>query len=68
MVWDTHNTCTHKHTHKYSYHSPPQSISVVSKLGRAAAVDRIFLRQVNKVRGEDEAQEADVQGGDQLLK
>lgn len=43
-----------------TYHPPPQSIGVVSKLDGAAAVDRIFLCQVDKVRGEDQAQEADV--------
>lgn len=52
---------THKHTD--SYHSPPQGISVVLK----GAVRLLFLHQEDKVRGEDQAQEADVQGGDQLL-
>lgn len=55
-------------THTDSYHSPPQGISVVPKLGGAVAVDCIFLCQVDKVRGEDQAQKANVQGSDQLLK
>lgn len=48
------------HTNRYSYHSPPQGIGIVSKLYGAAAVDCIFLCQVDKVRGEDEAQKANV--------
>lgn len=57
-----HNTYKHKHTHTQavSYHSPPQGISIVFKLGGAAAVACIFLCQVDKVRGEDQAQKANV--------
>lgn len=46
-------------THSYSYHSPPQGICIVLELGGAPA-DSVCLCQVHKVRGEDQAQEADV--------
>ncbi len=57
---DIHRTHTHTQTHTDSYHSPPQGIGIVSKLGGAAAVDCVFLCQVDKVRGEDQAQKANV--------
>lgn len=46
-------------THSYAYHSPPQGICIVSEL-RGAPADGIRLCQVHKVRGEDQAQKADV--------
>lgn len=45
--------------HSYAYHSPPQGICIVSEL-RGAPADGIRLCQVHKVRGEDQAQKADV--------
>lgn len=45
--------------HSYAYHSPPQGICIVSELSGAPA-DGIRLCQVHKVRGEDQAQKADV--------
>lgn len=53
-------------THSYSYHSPPQGICIVLELGGAPA-DGVRLCQVHKVRGEDQAEKADVQGRYQLL-
>lgn len=53
-------------THSYSYHSPPQGICIVPEVSGAPA-DGIRLCQVHKVRGEDKAQKADVQGRYQLL-
>ena len=50
-----------------TYHSPPQGVRVAAELDLARLVDGILLGQVHKVRGEDEAQEADVEGGDELL-
>lgn len=50
-----------------TYHPPPQSICVATKLDAAGLVHCIFLSQVDKVGGEDKTQKANVQGGDQLL-
>jgi len=50
-----------------SHHSPPQCVGVAAELGDAVAVHGVLLRQVHEVGGEDQAQEADVQGGDELL-
>lgn len=53
-------------THSGSYHSPPQGVRVVPEVGGAPA-DGVRLCQVHKVRGEDQAEKADVQGRYQLL-
>ena len=50
-----------------TYHPPPEGIGVAAKLDAARLVHGVLLGQVHEVGGEDEAQEADVQGGDQLL-
>lgn len=57
-----------EHTGTLTHHAPPQGVGIVPELRRAAAGDGVLLGQVDKVRGEDQTQEADVQGGDQLLK
>ena len=49
------------------YHAPPQGISIGGEASLALLVHSILLRQVHKVGGEDQPQEADVQRGDQLL-
>ena len=48
-------------------HPPPQGIRVAAELHLAGLIDSVLLGQVHEVGGEDEAQEADVQRGDQLL-
>lgn len=50
-----------------TYHPPPQGIRVAAKLHLARLVHGVLLCQVHEVGGEDEAQEADIQGGDELL-
>ena len=50
-----------------SYHAPPECVSVVGEPGLALLVHGVFLGEVHEVRGEYQAQEADVQGGYQLL-
>ncbi len=50
------------------YHTPPQGIGVAGEACLALLIHSILLRQVDKVGGKDQAQEANVQGGDQLLK
>ena len=50
-----------------SYHAPPQSISVTVEILPPSRSDHIFLTEVDKVAGEDESQEANVEGRDQLL-
>lgn len=50
------------------YHAPPQRVGVAGKARLALLVHGVLLRQVDEVRGEDQTQEADVQGGDQLLR
>lgn len=52
---------------KAPYHSPPQGISVAGEARLAFFINSIFFRQVHKVGGEDEAEEANVKGGDQFL-
>lgn len=47
----------------WTHQAPPQCISVGVKM-----IVLALLRQVHQKRGQDEAQEADVPGGDQLLK
>lgn len=49
------------------HHAPPQRISVAGEARLALLVHGILLGKVDEVGGEDQAQEADVQGGDQLL-
>lgn len=49
------------------YHAPPQGIGVAGEARLALLIHSVFLRQVDEVGGEDQAQEADVQGRDQLL-
>lgn len=50
-----------------TYHPPPEGVRVAAELDLARLVHGVLLGQVHEVGGEDEAQEADVQGGDQLL-
>ena len=50
-----------------TYHSPPQGVRIAAELDLARLVDGILLGQVHEVGREDEAQEANVQGGDELL-
>ena len=52
---------------KLPYHAPPQGICVAGEARLALLIHSILLRQVDEVGGEDQAQEADVQRGDQLL-
>lgn len=51
-----------------TYHPPPQGVRVAAELHLAGLIDSVLLGQVHEVGGEDEAQEADVQRGDQLLR
>lgn len=46
-----------------THQAPPERVGVGVKM-----VVLALLRQVHQKRGQDEAQEADVPGGDQLLK
>lgn len=50
-----------------SYHSPPQGVSIAGEACFALLIHSVLFRQVDKVGGEDEAEEANVQGGNQLL-
>ena len=50
-----------------SYHSPPEGVRVALKVLLPVRPLHVLLAQVDKVAGEDEAEEADVQGSDQLL-
>ncbi len=52
---------------KLPYHTPPQGISIAGEACLALLIHSILLRQVDKVGGKDQAEKADVQGGDQLL-
>ena len=48
-----------------TYHTPPQGVCIAGEVGGAFI---FFLGQVYKIGGEDEAQEPDVQSGDEFLK
>lgn len=50
------------------YHAPPQGISIAGEACLPLLIHGILLRQVHKVGRKDEAQEANVQGRDKLLK
>lgn len=50
------------------YHAPPQGISIAGEACLSLLIHSILLRQVHKVGRKDEAQEANVQGRDKLLK
>ena len=49
------------------YHSPPQSISVAVEVGPSPRAHRVLLTEVHEVTGEEEAEEANVERGDELL-
>ena len=49
------------------YHSPPQSISVAVEVGPTSRAHRVLLTEVHEVTGEEEAEEANVERGDELL-
>ena len=50
-----------------SYHPPPQSIRVTVETLPPSRTHHVFLAEVDKVAGEDESQETNVECGDQLL-
>lgn len=50
------------------HHAPPQGIGVAGEARLALFIHSVLFRQVDKVGGKYQAQESDVQGGDQLLK
>jgi len=55
-----------RQTSQDTYHSPPEGVCITVELWPRVRL-RVLLRQVHEVRGEDQAQEPDVQSRDQLL-
>jgi len=57
------------HRVAYTHHSPPEGVGVAGEMAEAAVVRGrvVFLRQVDEIRREDEAEEPDVQRRYQLL-
>ena len=52
-----------------TYHSPPEGVGVALEVGLVGVGSHcVLLGEVDEVAGEDEAEEADVQRRDQLLK
>ena len=52
-----------------THHSPPEGVRVALEVGlECVGPHGVLLGEVDEVAGEDEAQEADVQRRDQLLK
>lgn len=60
--------CFHLIQVQLPYHAPPQGIGVAGEARLALLIHGVLLRQVHKVGRKDQAEEANVQGGDQLLK
>ena len=50
-----------------SYHAPPQSIGVTVEVLPPSRPHHVLLTEVDKVAGEDESQETNVEGRDELL-
>ena len=50
-----------------SYHAPPQSIGVAVETLPPSRPHHVLLTEVDKVAGEDESQETNVEGRDELL-
>jgi len=43
-----------------TYHSPPEGVSIAAEISTIIVSDIILLREVDKVRWEDETEEANV--------
>ena len=52
---------------RHGDHAPPEGVGVAVEVGLAPGSHGVLLTEVHEVAGEDEAEEADVEGGDQLL-
>ena len=50
-----------------THHSPPEGVGVALEVDGSVGRDGVLLREVDEVAGEDQAEEADVEGCDQLL-
>lgn len=50
-----------------TYNTPPECIRITREARLPLLVHCVFLRQIHKIRGEDQTQEANVKCGYQLL-